>query len=331
MQHKITHFDRMMSKVDGVQTSLAPTNSTEAMDLAGLNFEVARSGLYLDGEIPVSNRFQAIRRMDTNEVLGVVGPQYTPIQNSDAFGILDHMDGIKFGRAGFFGFGETCFIQVDLGQENEVLKNDPVVSHALVRTNHSGKKVVSFVLTPIRVICQNSLRAALNKKNNFGHIKISHNSQSNEQIQEAKELITWSKQSFGNYVEIFKNFASREITQAEAKMYVESVVRPNKRKAYLEAEFNIDPTNPYSLNNPYQDKDDPKAVQAILDLAASSKFRAKEGTLWGIYNAATEYFDHAKSFRPGSSAQAESHFGESAMKSAAFDSAVAMLKRMAID
>jgi len=330
MQHKITHFDQSLNKVSGALVAEAPKDSAEAMSLAGLDFEVARSGLYLEGEKPVNNRFQAIRRMDTNEVLGVVGPQYTPIQNADAFGVLDHMEGIKFGRAGYFGGGETCFIQVDLGHESEILSGDSVVSYALVRTNHSGKKVVSFVLTPLRVICQNTLRAALNKKNNFGHIKISHNSQGQEQIDEAKELIVWSKQNFGNYTEIFKQFAKKEITQAEAKLFVESVIRPNKRKAYIEAEFNIDPANPYSLNNPYEDKDDPRAIQAILDLAESSPLRAKEGTLWGIYNAVTEYLDHGRPFRPNSSAQAESHFGENVMKSAAFDSAVAMLKRMAI-
>lgn len=330
MRHKITHFDNSMNRVDGKVAIVAPKNSQEAMTAAGLDFEVARSGLYLDGQIPVDNQFQAIRRMDNDQVLGVVGPNYHQIQNSDAFSILDHMEGIKFGRAGFFGGGETCFVQVDLDMSAEVLPGDLTVCRALVRTNHSGKKAVSFVLTPVRVICQNTLRSAMNRKNSLGHIRVSHNSQSAEQIEEAKQLIVWSKQHFGDYIEIFKDFAKKEINQVELKLYVESVIKPAKRKAYMEVEFNLDTSNPYSPSNPYEDKNDPKAVQAIIELASSSKYRAKEGTLWGAYNAVTEYFDHARSFRAGSATQAESHFGESGPKGAAFDSAVAMLKRMSV-
>lgn len=153
----------------------APATVGDALTLTRGNYTVEVQPVYLareqDGETVFveSERARVTVRTDTKAELGAVGMDYTPIQNRDAFGILQPLldegllrletggqlrggaDAWMLGRFDLSAFGE---------QAREVFGTEGVQPYALVANNHSGRRGVLLSLTPIRVVCANTLGAA---------------------------------------------------------------------------------------------------------------------------------------------------------------------------
>lgn len=66
----------------------APATARETIQAAGLDYDVKLSDMTTTDGIPVPSK-KAVVRTDTNDVLGVVGNSYVPVQNRQAFGFLD--------------------------------------------------------------------------------------------------------------------------------------------------------------------------------------------------------------------------------------------------
>src|SRR5262249_10013894 len=89
-----------------------PATAGEAIAAAGLNYLVELRLLKtVEGdEVPTR---KATVRTDTNEVLGVVGNGYVPVQNFQAFGFLDAIvagGGLRYHTAGALGKGEKIWM-----------------------------------------------------------------------------------------------------------------------------------------------------------------------------------------------------------------------------
>src|SRR4051794_17973173 len=73
----------------GLGTRLdSPATAREAMYAASLDYDVSLAELTTTDGIPVPQK-RAVIRGDTRDVLGVVGTNYVPIQNSECFAFLD--------------------------------------------------------------------------------------------------------------------------------------------------------------------------------------------------------------------------------------------------
>ena len=127
----------------------------------------------------------ATMRTDYNEVLGVVSDSYGIVQNADAFKFIDtlcsgslsdkeHTPIIE--ACGVLGHGERVFItakfptQICLDSNRE----DLIDMYAVFTTSHDGSGAVRCVVTPIRVVCNNTLQMALTKHS--GSIAFRHSS-----------------------------------------------------------------------------------------------------------------------------------------------------------
>ena len=155
--------------------------SEEAIKYAGLNYEVAKSPLYIkgsnfvetpngiettDSEQKVPNYFANIRT-DNNAVLGVVGNDYHIVQNREAFSFFDAIvgggDGILYETAGALGKGERIFITAKLpGYIRVGNGNDVTEKYVFLTTSHDGSGSITAAFTPIRIVCQNSATRWMN-------------------------------------------------------------------------------------------------------------------------------------------------------------------------
>jgi phage/plasmid-like protein (TIGR03299 family) len=160
----------------------APKNIEEAIRLAGLNFSVAKRELYFDagGEPNRVDDFVATVREDRNAVLGIVGRRYTPLQNLDAFRILQPL--IDSGRAsletaGALWGGADVWVLVRFNVDDPVVQEvfaDEVVPFALLSNNHAGDRAVTIQDTPIRVVCANTLGMAHRSAKRDRAMKVRH-------------------------------------------------------------------------------------------------------------------------------------------------------------
>ena len=154
----------------------------------------------------------ATMRTDTDEVLGFVNESYEPIQNVDAFTFFDTLvaeDEAIYETAGVLGKGECIWILAKLPGYIKVHGNDIVNKYLLLTNSHDGSSHVRVKLTPIRVVCNNTLTAALQ---GAGEVQISHTSNAVRDLEQAAAMLGLSNSLYEQLDVMFNSMAAKKIT-----------------------------------------------------------------------------------------------------------------------
>lgn len=144
--------------------------SREALQLAGLDYHVVKMPnihRLQNGTESVSDNSFFTYRTDTGEILGdKLGSDYNIVQNVDAFGFFDAIvdgDGMQYETAGALGKGERIFITAKLPGYIRVGNDDMIEKYLFLTTSHDGSGSITAAFTPVRIVCQNTLNAALGR------------------------------------------------------------------------------------------------------------------------------------------------------------------------
>lgn len=149
----------------GTVTEEAKT-AREALEIAQLDWEVRNAPLFAhDGDVMVKvEGWQAVvrthRKKGQVEALGVVGMRYVPVQNADAFSLLTDIvadSDLRFDTAGSIFGGKRIFVTARIPQGIVVEGFDNSDLYLLATNNHDGRGSLRFAVTPVRVVCQNTL------------------------------------------------------------------------------------------------------------------------------------------------------------------------------
>lgn len=101
-------------------------------------------------------------RSSDNKVLGVVSDKYRIVQNADAFAFTDALIGgdVHYETAGSLLDGKKIWLLAKL-PDSEICgdKTEPYVCFS---NTHDGSGAVRVCMTPVRVVCNNTLNLALN-------------------------------------------------------------------------------------------------------------------------------------------------------------------------
>ncbi len=137
-----------------------PVGSKEAIKLAGLDWNVEEMPLIRGDATPVTSH-KSIVRGDTKETLGIVGTNWTPIQNHALFDWLDGLDGfaeVILETAGALGKGETVWVLARCKGLEFGIKGDEHTGYMCLSNGHAGNAMLTVTPTMIRVCCQNTMR-----------------------------------------------------------------------------------------------------------------------------------------------------------------------------
>lgn len=145
----------------GTMVMEAPT-SKAALELAGLDWKVIQKGLKTADGIPVMG-FKANVRDTDEQVLGVVTDRYQIVQNEEAFAFTDALlgEGVTYETAGSLQNGRRTWILAKLPQRY-IISGDEITPYLVFMNSHDGTGAIKAAMTPIRVVCQNTLNLALN-------------------------------------------------------------------------------------------------------------------------------------------------------------------------
>ena len=136
-------------------------DSEQALIQAGLLWGVEKRELYLGNSQRVPDTFANVRMTD-NSILGVVGKDYKIIQNREAFMWTDALmgEGAVYETAGSLREGRRVWLCAKLPQPIDLV-GDQVDMYLLFTNSHDGSSAIRVAITPIRVVCQNTLTYGL--------------------------------------------------------------------------------------------------------------------------------------------------------------------------
>jgi phage/plasmid-like protein (TIGR03299 family) len=251
-----------------------PATAREAIESAGLDYTVAKKPMKEFVEpndaADVSDRWVTVRT-DTGDVLGIVEDSYEPVQNRDAFTFFDNLVGADeaiYETAGTLGKGERIWILAKLPGFIKVHGKDIVSKYLLLSNSHDGSSLVRVKLTPIRVVCNNTLTAALK---GAGEINIRHTADAAEDMKQALSLLELTNSLYEQLDAVFNRMALTKISEKQLLDYVNALVPDND-----------------------EDNEKNQGIRkSCLELHESGQGAdLSRGTLWGAFNSVTEYTDH---------------------------------------
>ena len=255
----------------GVQVNHALT-SDEAIKQAGLDWGVRKVSLMTaDGSnLPVDH--VGIQRVTDNSILGVVGPRFEPLQNSEAFKFFDPFIDANlatYETAGSLREGKRIWILAAINNTPiEVKDGDIVKKYVLLSNSHDGSMAVRVGFTPIRVVCANTLK--LSHDNAASKLlRIRHSKSVKDNLIKIQEIMNIANASFEATAEQYRRMANTNINSQDLEEYVKVVFGSRDSKQF--------------------DNLKSKVVN-LFENGKGAEFH--RGTVWGAYNAVTEYLGY---------------------------------------
>ena len=207
----------------GTRYESAPTSAEEIIKGAHLDWTVAADTMLTEHHDKVQN-YHAIYREDNNQVLGVVNKQYPRlVQNTDAFTAFDNLIGsdVSVETAASLGLGEKIFGCFKINEKYKVV--DDEIEHYLVVFNDHLKAdgKITILNTPVRVVCQNTLSAALQNNLLKYRISCSHDEAINESL--AKHVLEAAERSKKMLQDEAETLLSRKVSREDVEKILDEL------------------------------------------------------------------------------------------------------------
>ena len=263
-------------------------NTEEAYEKSGLNWEVEKVKQmipYKDSYIP-SDDYALIRTKDGEmQQLGSCKESYNVFQNKDGFEWcrpLVETDLWKYETAGSLRNGIVGWILLKQG-EIELVHKDILKQYLLLTWSHDGSKTVQPMSTSIRVVCNNTLTAALNEATNKSKVK--HSSKMIMKLEEIRKLYEATTEQFNHQKEIFSRMLDFKMTEGQVNEYIDLVMKNAFKVSDLE---NMEESKKKTINM--------NVRATLLDGAFNGTGTAELGignTMYGVFNGVEEAVEHS--------------------------------------
>jgi len=336
MSHGITTNDQMFSVREvpwhglGVVLDDYPKSIDEALDKAGLGWKVTHGDVLVvktpewtddlgtkhPEELIPAKGFKANLREDTGEILGIVSDEYEVVDNRDAFRFLDALIGseLQFETAGSLWGGRRVWVLARLPEYIE-LGGDQSATYLYVANSHDGSMAVTAAATPIRIVCANTLGAALRQSERGSHaertFRFRHTGNLRAKFAEARQVLGMAI----NYQTQFKALADRLALEAISDGALERRVL---RHLWV--------TDDENLGRRARENRE-RSIERVLAIfrgrgIAGDTTGNSPGTKWTAYNAIAEHLDYGRRYTARTN-QVQRSFEDTGIKQRALDLVVA--------
>lgn len=212
-------------------------NSQEALTAAGLDWSVIQRSILTDTLMEVPG-FKVNLRDSDNQVLGVVTNRYKVVQNHEAFSFTDELlgEGVRYETAGSLQNGRKVWLLAKLPSSYTIV-DDEVSPYLVFSNSHDGSGSIKVAMTPIRVVCQNTLNLALRKAKRIW--TTIHTGDIKSKLDEAKKTLLPAEHymdKLGNKVDQFNRI---KLSDHKVLDYIEQLI-PLPDHATKQQEKNIE-------------------------------------------------------------------------------------------
>ena len=213
----------------------APT-SENALRLAGLDWNVVQEAIYTPFREKIEG-FKANVRDTDRKVLGVVSDRYKVVQNVEAFSFTDELlgHGVRYETAGSLSGGRRVWLLARLPREY-IIAGERISPYLVFSNTHDGSGSVKVAVTPVRVVCNNTLNLALETaQRSFSMV---HTGNISDKITEARDTLFKAESYMDRLGAEFEQLHQQKVTDAEVQKYIELLI-PLESNATRTQEKNV--------------------------------------------------------------------------------------------
>ncbi len=205
----------------GTKVLTAPT-SKEALGLAGLDWQVVQEPIYTETEELIEGYKANVRDSD-RKVLGVVTDRYKVIQNEEAFAFTDELlgEGVRYETAGSLQGGKKVWLLAHMPHEY-IIGGERISPYLVFSNTHDGSGAIKVALTPIRVVCNNTLNLALDTaKRSWSMI---HTGDVKGKMEEARNTLFMAEKYMDELGKEFEVLKMKSLTDEKVMEFIEELL-----------------------------------------------------------------------------------------------------------
>lgn len=283
----------------------------EAIAAAQLDWQVNTVPIYVNnvagvkGFAKIPDRHAVVRETD-GKVLAVLGHNYTPVQNREAFTFFDEVVASKeahYNTAGSLLGGRWVWLLAKIGKDNGTIsiKGDAVDKYLLLINGHDGTLAFKMFFTPIRVVCYNTLNAAdaqaradMRQGNRDEMFYARHSETIMNRINKARDILGISVKYYDHFAETANRMANLQLSAAELpKLLVAAFGTTGAVPA-----MHVPLITGIDENAPTKQREQVFATVTRLFDGEGKGLNdpAIKHTRWAAYNAVVEYVDYGKKY-----------------------------------
>lgn len=259
----------------GTRVEEAPTSS-DALKIAGLDWTIEGKPIY-DARGNEIHGYKANTRSSDGAVMGIVGSRYTIVQNTDAFDFTDSLIGgdVRYETAGSLRGGRQIWLLAKMPERE--IAGDAFEPYICFTNTHDGTGAVRACMTPIRVVCNNTLNLALSSAKRAWSTP--HRGDVKSRLEEARETLQLADLYMTRLAEEADRLANEKITDGEIVIILDKLFELGK-----------DATD-------RQKKTAQNAKDGIIACTFAPDLANFLNTKWGFLNAVSDYVGHAAPVR----------------------------------
>ena len=254
----------------------ADLSPRQMMEKAGCDWQVRKEIMTTASGVQVESK-QALVRSSDNSILDVVGDNWEPVQNIEAFDFFNEYcaaGDMQMHTAGSLADGKIVWALAKVNESFDVLGDDQVDSYLLFSNPHQYGKSLNVRFTPIRVVCNNTLTLSLSQtaKN---EVVLNHRRAFNPDM--VKEQLGIAHEKFAQYKEMAQFLAKKTAKLEDVVIYLNEVFPVANSKGRAVDSY-------ADLSRTAKQAFDVLETQPGADMAM--------GTWWNAVNAVTYLTDH---------------------------------------
>lgn len=204
----------------GTMVQEAPS-SADALVLAGLDWSVIQKLIETEDGIPVPG-FKANIRDSDGQVLGVVSDRYKVVQNTEAFAFSDELlgEGVTYETAGSLQNGRRTWLLARLPQRY-IISGDEITPYMVFMNSHDGSGSIKAAMTPIRVVCQNTLNLALGTAKRSW--STNHTGNISGKMEDARNTLLYAERYMAELGQAVDQMNRRKLSDRQVYEYIDTL------------------------------------------------------------------------------------------------------------
>lgn len=205
----------------GVRVENAPS-SQEALVAAGLDWNVEQRKVYTEDGHVIPGYYANVRGTD-NRTLGVVTKRYRIVQNHEAFAFTDGLlgKGVRYETAGSLKGGRKTWILARLPKQYRVAE-DKVMPYLVFSNSHDGSGAIKVAMTPVRVVCNNTLNLALQNADRIW--SANHTGDIESKLEDARMTLFMAENYMNELAKESNRLNCKKVSDAEVEEYIKMLL-----------------------------------------------------------------------------------------------------------